>query len=438
MSARLAFARAPPTSSLAPSPRPSTCPVSRAEAAALLSSSIAALAPAFAAQDLRTKRHLSRVLSALRAERVGQHHFASPDGYAHGDLGRDALDRVYARLLGCEAALVRVQFLSGTHAIAAVLFGVLRPGDEMLAVAGPVYDTLEEVVGLRARARDPGSLADFGVRYTEVPLTAAAAVDLDAVEAAVGPRTRVAFIQRSFGYAWRRTLTNADIRAVVARVRRRSARCVCFVDNCYGELTEAVEPVHPLVGADVMAGSLIKNLGGGLAPSGAYVAGRRALVDKARARLAAPGVGGGATLGLNRTLFQGLFLAPGVVGEALKGSLLVGDVCARLGYATNPPRGEHGFVRAVRLGDERRLLAFCRAVQRCGPVGAYVEPCAGETEGYGDEVVFASSTFVDGSTMELSADGPLREPWAVFAQGGLHWTHWALALEEVAVAIGRA
>lgn len=394
--------------------------------------------PSFAQQDLLTKHHLSRVLTSLRGERIGQHHFASPDGYAHGDLGRDALDVVYARLFECEAALVRVQFLSGTHAIAAVLFGILRPGDEMLSVAGPVYDTLEEVIGIRESMRDAGSLKDFGIAYREVPLRRDGSIDLDAVSNAVTPRTRVAFIQRSFGYAWRRTLSNTDIVAVMKRVRRANAGCVCFVDNCYGEMTEEVEPVHPSVGADVMAGSLIKNLGGGIGPSGAYVAGRQALVDRARARLAAPGVGGGATLGLNRTLFQGLFMAPGMVGEAVKGGMLLADVMSRLGYATNPPAGEGGFVRAVRLGDEERVVKFCRAVQRNGPVGAYIEPTVGVSDGYGDRVVFAHGTFIDGSTLELSADGPLREPYAVFAQGGMHWTHWAIALEDIAVAIGRA
>lgn len=378
------------------------------------------------------------MLSALRAERIGQHHFASPDGYAHGDLGRDALDAVYAHLFDCEAALVRVQYLSGTHAIASVLYGLLRPGDELVSVAGPVYDTLEEVIGLRESSLDAGSLRDFDISFRDVPLKSDGSIDLDAVRRAITSKTKVAFIQRSFGYAWRRTLSNADIAAVISCVRAANPDCICFVDNCYGEFMELIEPVHASIGADIMAGSLIKNLGGGIAPAGSYVAGRAELVQKARARLAAPGVGGGATLGLNRTLFQGLFLAPGMVGEACKGSLLLAEVMEQLGYETNPFPGEPGFVRAVRLGDRERVVRFCRAVQRNGPVGAYIEPTVGMSDGYGDGVVFAQGTFIDGSTLELSADGPLREPFAVFAQGGLHWTHWAIVLEDIVMAIGRS
>lgn len=416
--------------------RPSKCAPTRAEAASLISCAIKTLQPAFAIQDDLTKGNISRVLSALRTERIGQHHFVSPDGYAHGDLGREALDAVYAHIFNCEAALVRVQYLSGTHAIASVLYGVLRPGDELVSVAGPVYDTLEEVIGLRESSSDAGSLRDFDVSFREVSLRPDGGVDLEAIQKAIKPQTKVAFIQRSFGYAWRSTLSNADIAAVILRVRASNPACICFVDNCYGEFTEPVEPVHASIGADVMAGSLIKNLGGGIAPAGAYVAGRADIVHKARARLAAPGVGGGATLGLNRTLFQGLFLAPGMVGEACKGSLLLAEVMRILGYETNPQPGERGFVRAVRLGDRERVVRFCRAVQRNGPVGAYIEPTVGLSDGYASEVVFAQGTFIDGSTLELSADGPLREPFAVFAQGGLHWTHWAIVLEDIVMAIG--
>lgn len=401
-----------------------------------MQASIDSLQPKFAEIDLRTKGHLKNVLESMRAERVGPHHFGSLDGYGHGDLGRETLDAVYRNVFDCEDAIVRIQFLSGTHAIAAVLFGVLRPGDEVVSIAGPVYDTLEEVIGTRETMVDSGSLKDFGVSFRELALLDDGSVDFASIPGAIGPNTKLAFIQRSFGYSWRPSLTLADISAIVKLVRSANANCICFVDNCYGEFLEAVEPVHASVGADVMAGSLIKNLGGGIAPSGAYVAGRAELVEKARRRLGAPGIGGGATLGMNRTLFQGLFLSAQMVGEACKGGLLVAHVMDALGYATNPRRDDVGFVRAVRLGCEWKVLEFCRCVQRNGAVGAYIEPTKGVSPGYGDAVVFAQGTFIDGSTLELSADGPLREPFAVFAQGGMHWTHWAIVLEEVVEAIG--
>jgi cystathionine beta-lyase family protein involved in aluminum resistance len=411
-----------------------------AEAVALVAASAAALSPQFEAVDVSTRGHLRRVLDAFHAERVGAHHFGGVDGYGHGDLGRETLDAVYARLFGCEDAAVRIQFMSGTHAIAAVLYGVLRPGDHVVSAAGAVYDTLEEVLGTRASSDDVGSLRDWGVSFDAVPLKQDGRVDVPAVVAAVvRNNSRLVFIQRSFGYAWRPSLSVADIREVVRQVKAVRPGCVCFVDNCYGEFLEGVEPVHPSVGADVMAGSLIKNLGGGIAPSGAYVAGRRDMVARALARLTAPGVGGGPTLGMNRTLFQGLFLAPQMVGEATKGAMLVGSAMRALGYATNPGGGEaRGFVQAVRLGRADKVFSFCRAVQRNGPVGSYIEPTQGVTPGYGDPVVFAQGTFIDGSTLELSADGPIRPPYVVFAQGGTHWTHWQLVLEEIVQDVGYA
>ncbi|KAK1863901.1 hypothetical protein I4F81_006454 [Pyropia yezoensis] len=345
-----------------------------------------------------------------------------------------------------------------------------------------------------------GSLADWGVTFRQVPLTTDAAggrvVDPPAVAAAVGAATKVVFIQRSCGYDWRRSLTIAEIRDVVARVRAVKPGVVVIVDNCYGEFTEPVEPTHPSVGADLAAGSLTKNPGGTLAPTGGYVAGAAPLVARALARLAAPGVGGGATLGVNRVLLQGLFMAPAMVGEAAKGAALVAAVFRRLGYATSPgvlavaaPAGTTNtaatavtattaatatatstaaevagngtsngssngggggggggggdpppleLIHAIRLGDRRRLLAFCAAVQRTSPVGAHIAVEAGSTPGYGDEVVFASGTFVDGGTLELSADGPVRPPYVVYVQGGVSWCHWAIVAAEAAVAVGYA
>jgi cystathionine beta-lyase family protein involved in aluminum resistance len=352
------------------------CSISRDDAVALVETSVAALAPAFAAADVATKGNLRRVLDAFHTERVGPQHFAGVDGYGHGDLGRETLDAVYAHVFGCESAAVRIQFMSGTHAIACVLFGVLRPGDHVLSAAGTVYDTLEEVLGTRSSMKNAGSLRDWGVHFDAVPLAAGGGVDFDSVaDAVVEHSSKLVFIQRSFGYAWRPTLSISDIAEIVRRVKHARPDCVCFVDNCYGEFMEPVEPVHVSVGADIMAGSLIKNLGGSIAPSGAYVAGRKDIVDRALARLSAPGVGGGATLGMNRTLFQGLFLAPQMVGEASKGALLVGHTMRALGYKTNPGHGEgRGFVQAIRLESADRVLAFCRAVQRNGPVGSYIEP----------------------------------------------------------------
>jgi cystathionine beta-lyase family protein involved in aluminum resistance len=417
-----------------------TSKLSSQDACRKVNSSVEILSPSFMKVDAATRTNLQRVLSAFHAERVGPQHFAGVDGYGHGDLGRETLDAVYARLFECEDAAVRIQFMSGTHAIACVLYGVLRPGDHVLSAAGPVYDTLEEVLGTRTSMPDPGSLRDWGVHFDSLPLKSDGHVDLEGIaKAVVENKSRLVFIQRSFGYTWRPALTNKVISAIVSRVKDVSPDCVCFVDNCYGEFLEECEPVHPSVGADVMAGSLIKNLGGGIVPSGAYVAGRSDIVKRALARLAAPGVGGGATLGLNRAMFQGLFLAPQMVGEASKGSMLVGHVMRGLGYATNPGEKEgRGFVQAVRLGTADRVMEFCRIVQRYGPVGSYIEPTQGITPGYGDPVVFAQGTFVDGSTLELSADGPIRFPFIVFAQGGTHWTHWQLVLEKIVEHVGYA
>lgn len=410
--------------------------ITTADAKRLVQKASTSLEQAFRRIDLQTQNHLRNVLCSMRTHKLAAHHFVSQDGYGHADFGRDTLDEIYATMFQCEAAIVRIQFHSGTHAIASVLFGALRHGDELLSLAGPVYDTLEEVIGLRSNIQDVGSLRDMGITYRELPLLSNGNVDFESIPKAMSSATRMVFIQRSFGYAWRKVLSIMDIQRMVQLVKHTRPDVICFVDNCYGEFVEHVEPVHASVGADVMAGSLIKNLGGGIVPSGAYVAGRTEWVEKARCRLAAPGVGGGATLGYQRAMCQGLFMAPQTVGEALKGSLLVGEVMTRLGYAVNPARNEHGFVRAVEMGCEDKLVKFCGVVQRNGPVGAFFQPTKGATDGYADDVVFAQATFVDGSTSELSADGPVREPFVVFAQGGLFWGHWAIALEEIVQAVG--
>ncbi|MDZ8189790.1 MAG: methionine gamma-lyase family protein [Nostoc sp. ChiSLP02] len=395
-----------------------------------------ALLEIFSKIDAQVKHNLKRVLDAFRNHRVGAHHFAGVSGYGHDDLGRETLDKVFAEVMGSEAAAVRVQFVSGTHAIACALFGVLRPGDEMLSVVGSPYDTLEEVIGLRGHGQ--GSLIEFGIKYRQLELTPEGGVDWEALSHAVLDKTRLITIQRSCGYSWRPSLSIADIEKIIHIVKQQNPNTICFVDNCYGEFIETKEPTA--VGADLMAGSLIKNPGGTIVVAGGYVAGRADLVEAAACRLTAPGIGsyGGATFDQNRLLFQGLFLAPQMVGEAMKGTYLTGYVFDKLGYPVNPPplapRGD--VIQAIKLGSAKKLIAFCKAIQQYSPIGSYLDPIPDEIPGYESEVVMAGGTFIEGSTLELSADGPLREPYVVYCQGGTHWTHVAIALKAAIDAVG--
>lgn len=401
----------------------------------LLKEAEQALSLIFSGIDTQVKENLKRLLAAFRQHRIGTHHFSGVTGYGHSDLGREALDRVFAQVMGAEAAAVRVQFVSGTHAIACALFGVLRPGDEMLAVAGAPYDTLEEVIGLRGHQQ--GSLAEFGIHYRQLDLTQTGEIDWQTLAHAIKSETRLVLIQRSCGYSWRSSLAIADIEKIVQIVKQQNPNTICFVDNCYGEFVESREP--PTVGADLIAGSLIKNPGGTIVTAGGYVAGRADLVEMAACRLTAPGIGsfGGATFDQNRLLFQGLFLAPQMVGEAMKGNHLTAYVFNQLGYPVNPlpmaPRRD--VIQAVQLGSKDKLVAFCRAVQQQSPIGSYLDPVPAAMPGYESELVMAGGTFIDGSTSELSADGPLREPYTVFCQGGTHWTHVSIALEAAIDAI---
>ncbi len=393
------------------------------------------LFPIFAKIDTQVKGNLHKVLVAFRHHRVGVQHFASVSGYGHDDLGRQALDRVFAEIMGAEAAAVRVQFVSGTHAIACALFGVLRPEDEMLAVAGPPYDTLEEVIGLRGQNR--GSLSDFNIHYRQLPLTEKGEISWQLLTNSVTSKTRLALIQRSCGYSWRPSLSLDDIEKIIQVIKRQNPDTVCFVDNCYGEFIESREPTQ--IGADLIAGSLIKNPGGTIVNAGGYVAGKADLVEAACCRLTAPGIGsyGGATFGQNRLLFQGLFLAPQMVAEAIKGTHLLASVFDSLGYPVNPsplaPRRD--IIQAIELGSPQKLIAFCKAIQQHSPVDSYVEPVPGKMPGYESQLVMAGGTFIDGSTSEFSADGPLRKPYIAFCQGGTHWTHIAIALEAAVEAV---
>jgi cystathionine beta-lyase family protein involved in aluminum resistance len=397
-----------------------------------------ALLEIFSGIDAQVKHNLQRVLTAFRNHRVGAHHFAGVSGYGHDDLGRVTLDQVFAQVMGSEAALVRVQIVSGTHAIACALYGVLRPGDEMLAVVASPYDTLEEVIGLRGQGQ--GSLIDFGIKYRQLELNEEGKIDWQALQHGIQQNTKLVLIQRSCGYSWRPSLSIEEIEKIIHIVKQQNPNTVCFVDNCYGEFIDIKEPTH--IGADLMAGSLIKNPGGTLVTAGGYIAGRADLVEAAACRLTAPGIGsaGGATFDQNRLLFQGLFLAPQMVGEAMKGTYLTGYVFDKLGYAVNPaplaPRGD--VIQAIKLGSAKKLIAFCKAIQQSSPIGSYLDPIPDDMPGYESQVVMAGGTFIEGSTLELSADGPLREPYVVYCQGGTHWTHVAIALQAAIEAVGEA
>ena len=398
---------------------------------ALLKEAENILIPIFSEIDTKVKENLKKVLEAFRDHRVGVHHFASVSGYGHDDLGRETLDRVFAQIMGAEAAIVRVQLVSGTHAIACALYGVLRPGDELLAVMGAPYDTLEEVIGVRGHGQ--GSLSEFNISYQELTLTSQGSVDWEGLKTAIKPHTRMALIQRSCGYSWRSSLSIDEIEEIIRIIKHQNPQTVCFVDNCYGEFIEDREPTA--VGADLMAGSLIKNPGGTIVTAGGYLAGKAEFVEMAACRLTAPGIGseGGATFDQNRLLFQGLFLAPQMVGEAVKGTHLMAHVFDKLGYAVNPlplvPRRD--VIQAIKLGSPEKLIAFCKAIQSVSPVGSYLDPVPATMPGYESEVVMAGGSFIDGSTSEFSADGPLREPYTVFCQGATHWTHVAIALESI-------
>lgn len=363
-----------------------------------------------------------KVLDAMRYCRVSEAHFNTTSGYAYDDIGRGKLEELYAKIFGAERALVRTQFVSGTHALATVLFGILRPGDELLALTGKPYDTMQTVIGYENPS--PGSLKEFGIGYRELPLLDGR-VDIRNIKNVLTEKTKLVLIQRSRGYSMRPPLSIEDIRAACAEVKRISPDCVCFVDNCYGEFVDTLEPAQ--VGADIMAGSLIKNPGGGIAPTGGYIAGRNELVELSSYRLTAPGMGDelGASLANNRLLFQGLFMAPHTVGQAIKGAIFAAGMFQRLGYKTLPlPTEERGdIIQAIELGSREKLIAFCCGIQKYSPVDSYAAPEPWDMPGYTDQVIMAAGTFVQGASIELSADGPLREPYNVYLQGGLTFEH---------------
>lgn len=373
-------------------------------------------------------RNQWKVIAAFQKHRVSDFHFAGSTGYGYNDLGRETLDAVYAEVFGAEAALVRPHFASGTHTIAAALFGVLRPGDELLYITGRPYDTLHKVIGREGDAT--GSLREWGIAYREVELLPDGSVNWAEVERAIGPRTKVVGIQRSRGYSWRRSFTVAEIGEMVSRVKRLKPEAIVFVDNCYGEFAEEREPTE--CGVDLMAGSLIKNPGGGLAASGGYIVGKREYVELAAHRLTAPGLGFeiGAMLGETRPIFQGLFLAPHMVGQALKGAVLAAALFERLGYVTRPgwQEARPDIIQAIRFQDRQKLIDFVQGIQAAAAVDAHVVPEASEMPGYEHPVIMAAGTFIQGGSLELSADAPIREPYIAYLQGGLTYSHVKLAL----------
>jgi cystathionine beta-lyase family protein involved in aluminum resistance len=381
------------------------------------------IAPVIRRIENRVDVHQWRVLDAFRRHGVSDFHLHSSTGYGYDDVGRETLERIFADLFGAEAALVRPNIISGTHAISACLYGVLRPGDELIYLTGRPYDTLHKVIGT---GRDgSGSLADYGISYREIPLLPDGEVDWEAFQAVLSEKTRMVGIQRSRGYADRPSFTVGRIKEMVKRIRSLCPDLVIFVDNCYGEFVEEEEPTH--TGADLIAGSLIKNPGGGLAKSGGYIAGKKEWVERAASRLVAPGIGveGGATHGYLRDYYQGLFLAPHVVGEALKGAVFASAMLEELGFATTPlwhePRTD--IIQQIRLGDPDLLVAFCQGIQAASPVDAHIAPVPAPMPGYEDPVIMAAGTFVQGASIELSADGPLRPPYIAYMQGGLTFSH---------------
>lgn len=373
-----------------------------------------------------------KVLEAFRAARVSDYHLKGSTGYGYGDAGRETLEDVYARVFHAEKALVRSQIISGTHAIALCLYGVLRPGDELLAVQGQPYDTLGAIIGLRGN--DSGSLKDLMVSYRQVEPTSEGGIDYEGVGQALCGKTKMVLLQRSCGYGSGKPLSIKELKRIIQYIRQRKPETVIFVDNCYGEFVEEEEPIE--AGADLVAGSLIKNPGGGIAPTGGYVVGRAEYVSMAANRWSAPGIGSevGPSADNQRLFFQGLYLAPHIVAEAIKGSVFTARFFAKLGYEVRPLFNEprYDLVQLIKLGTPEKVLAFCRGLQAASPIDSYVRPEAQPMPGYGDPVVMAAGTFVQGASLELTADGPLREPYNIYIQGGLSKEYVRLAVISAA------
>lgn len=377
-----------------------------------------------------------KVLEAFRYFQVSDYHLQPATGYGYGNVGRETLDKVFARIFHTEAALVRGQFVSGTHAIGTALFAALRPGDCLLSATGIPYDTMRQVIGIAGQAT--GSLKDYGIQYRQVDLLASGAIDESSLQAALNTPVKAVLIQRSRGYEWRNALSIPEIKRAIELIRQIQPETIVIVDNCYGEFTESLEPTD--VGADLMAGSLIKNPGGGIAPGGGYVVGNANLVEAAASRFAMPGLGqemGSAFGDSQRLMFQGIFLAPHVVMQSLKGMHLLAYVMEKLEYTISPhwTTRRNDIIQAIRFPSSDALIEFCRAVQRVSPVDSHVVLEPWDMPGYEHQVIMAAGAFVQGSSIELSADAPMREPYTVYVQGGLTLEHIKLAIEEIGEAL---
>ena len=387
----------------------------------------AALEDRFTEIDGNAEYNQLKVIAAMQKNRVSDIHFSGTTGYGYNDLGRETLEQVYADVFHTEDALVRPQIVCGTHALYTALAGNLRPGDELLSPVGKPYDTLEEVIGIR---ESNGSLREYGISYRQVDLLPDGTFDYDGIRAAINEKTKLVTIQRSKGYASRPTLSAEQIGELIAFVKSIKPEVICMVDNCYGEFVERIEPTD--VGADMIVGSLIKNPGGGLAPIGGYIVGRKSCVEQASYRLSAPGLGKevGASLGLNQSFYQGLFMSPTVVAGALKGAIFAANVYEKLGFAVVPDSTEsrHDIIQAVTLGTPEGMIAFCKGIQAAAPVDSFVSPEPWDMPGYDAPVIMAAGAFVQGSSIELSADGPIKPPYAVYFQGGLTWYHAKLGI----------
>ncbi len=372
-----------------------------------------------------------KVLKAFQNNKIGAEHFFTVSGYGHDDIGREAIDKVFADAFHAEKAIVRNHFVSGTHTLACALFGNLRYGENLISVAGTPYDTMEEVIGTRGDKR--ASLIGHGVNYQEIPLKNDYELDFDLISKTLNEKTNMILIQRSRGYSLRKSICIDEIKEVVKIAKKANPNCICFVDNCYGEFVEELEPTD--VGADIIAGSLIKNPGGGIVEAGGYIAGKESFVEQAAMRLTAPGIGskGGAMLNQSRLILQGFFMAPSVVSEAHKGAVLAAKVFEAVGFKSTPKFDAHrtDIIQTVAFGEKQPLLDFCKALQFNSPVESYLTPIPDEVPGYDDKLIMAGGSFIEGSTIELSADGPVRPPYAVYMQGGLNYAHVKIALKGV-------
>lgn len=375
-----------------------------------------------------------KVLNAFIDNRVAPEHFYTVSGYGHDDLGREVLDKVFAQVFKAEKALVRIHFASGTHTLACALFGNLRHGDKLISAVGTPYDTMQEVIGTMGDEETRrASLIGNGVLYDEVPLLNGTDVDYEKLEEMVDDKTTMVLIQRSKGYSTRKSLTIDVIEKICKIIKSKNSDCICFVDNCYGEFVDTKEPIE--VGADLIGGSLIKNAGGGIVEAGGYIAGKELYVERAATRLTAPGIGseGGAMFNQHRLIFQGLFMAPSVVSEAVKGAVLAAKIFDEIGYDSSPKYNEKrtDIIQNITFGSPEPLEHFCRTIQSLSPVNGYVTPIPEYIPGYEDKVIMAGGTFIEGSTIELSADGPMRAPYVAYMQGGLNYAHVKIALTKI-------